>query len=65
METLINKTLWIYITKYRLTSDKEFRFRAVHSTNDGLSFICQNLHYEWKQESRLIGFDISRAFERV
>jgi hypothetical protein len=67
MEALINRVLWKYISKHRLISDKQFGFRAGHSTADALTYICQNLHnaMDKRQESRLICLDISRAFDRV
>ena len=67
MESLINKAMWKYICKYRLISDKQFRFRAGYSTADALTYVAQNLQdaLDKKQEGRLICLDISRAFDRV
>ncbi len=67
MEGLINKALWKHINKHQLISDKQFGFRAGHSTADALTYVSQNLHdtKDKRQESRLICLDISRAFDRV
>ena len=67
MEALVNRALWKYICKHRLISDKQFGFRAGHSTADALTYVTQNLHdaKDKRHESRLICLDISRAFDRV
>jgi len=67
MEGLINKTLWKHINKHQLISDKQFGFRAGHSTADALTYVTQKLldTKDKRQESRLICLDISRAFDRV
>ena len=67
MEALINKALWKYINKHRLISDKQFGFRAGHSTADALTYVTQTLHdaRDKTHESRLICLNISRAFDRV
>ncbi|CAH1239463.1 Hypp5830 [Branchiostoma lanceolatum] len=67
MEAIINKALWQHIDKNSLISDKQFGFRAGHSTADALTYVTQHLHdaKDKRQESRLICLDISRAFDRV
>ncbi|XP_019634595.1 PREDICTED: uncharacterized protein LOC109477686 [Branchiostoma belcheri] len=67
MESIINKALWKHINKNILLSDKQFGFRAGHSTADALTYVTQHLHdaKDKRQESRLICLDISRAFDRV
>ena len=43
MEKLINKSMWKHLENHKLISDRQFGFRAGHSTSDSLTYIAQGL----------------------
>ena len=43
MEKLINKSMWKHLENHKLISDRQFGFRAGHSTSDALTCIAQRL----------------------
>ena len=40
---LINKSMWKHLENHKLISDRQFGFRAGHSTSDALTYIAQRL----------------------
>ena len=67
MERLINKAMWKHLDHHKLISDKQFGFRAGHSTSDALTYIAQRLTntINDREEARVVCLDISKAFDRV
>ena len=67
MEKLINKSMWKHLENHKLISDRQFGFRAGHSTSDALTYIAQRLSntINDREEARVVCLDISKAFDRV
>ena len=67
MEKLINKPMWKHLENHKLISDRQFGFRAGHSTSDALTYIAQRLSntINDREEARVVCLDISKAFDSV
>ena len=67
MEKLINKSMWKHLENHKLISDRQFGFRAGHSTSDALTYIAQRLSntINDREKARVVCLDISKAFDRV
>jgi len=67
MEKLVSRKMWKHLNNNKLISNKQFGFRAGHSTSDALTYVSQRLTNSLnnREEARVICLDISRAFDRV
>ena len=67
MEKLISMKMWKHLNSNDLISNKQFGFRAGHSTSDALTYVSQCLTNSLnnREEARIVCLDISRAFDRV
>ena len=67
IEKLINKSMRKHLENHKLISDRQFGFRAGHSTSDALTYIAQRLSntISDREETRVVCLDISKAFDRV
>lgn len=67
MERLIYEAMWHHIDTHQLISNRQFGFRAGHSTSDALTYVTQSLTNSMnnREEARMTCLDISKAFDRV
>ena len=67
MERLIYDAMWNHLDTHQLLSNRQFGFRAGHSTSDALTYIAQRLtnSINDREEARIVCLDISKAFDRV
>lgn len=67
MERLIYDAMWNHLDTHQLLSNRQFGFRAGHSTSDALTYVAQRLtnSINDREEARIVCLDISKAFDRV